>query len=305
MVQHTNATQKTHPARWIAGSMAVATVGSLIVLFVGQEPAVSKEPATTVRLQVEATNVLTSAVLGADDKSEKGTGTFKGVVTFEGKIPSRRVIHAKGDATVKDPQVCAVEDMLGEEFIVNEKAGNAVPNVVIFLKKVPAGYKPGPVPKEPAVFDQKGCKFVPHILAVRCNQEILLKNDDPVSHNTKIDPSKNTGGNPLVAANDRAGVPWKYTKPENLPIPVSCSLHPWMKAYHFPLDHGFVAVTDEEGKFEIKGLPPGKHVFTVWTENGFVNGYNGKEQLAIEIKADEVVDKKLSFNAKQFQLDKK
>ena len=288
--------------RWLVGSTSAVAVVALAILSSGAGKAVSKEPATTVRIQPAVVEAAAAAVIGAD---ENGTGTFKGVVTFEGKIPERKLIHKKGDAGVKDAAVCSVEDMYGEEFIVNEKAGNAVPNVVIFLKKLPAGYKPGPVPQEPAVFDQKGCRFTPHILAVRCNQKILLKNDDAVSHNTKIESLKNPSGNPLVAANDRAGVEWTYAKPENTPIPVTCGLHTWMKAYHFPLDHSFVAVTDDEGKFEIKGLPPGKHVFGVWTENGWVNGYNGKEQLAVEIKADETVEKKLSFNAKQFQLDKK
>src|SRR5204862_99920 len=136
-----------------------------------------------------------------------------------------------------------------------------------------ADYNAPPPPVEPAVFDQKGCRFEPHVLVVRVNQPILLKSDDPVPHNTNIKPLRNTGFNQIISPNNRAGEPYKYTKPESVPVNVQCDLHRWMTAYHLPLEHPFFAVTDKEGKFEIKGLPPGKHVFTVWTEAGYVNGY--------------------------------
>jgi hypothetical protein len=173
--------------------------------------------------------------------------------------------------------------------------------VVIYLKKAPEGYKAPPEPTEPAVFDQKGCRFMPRVLAVRCNQPMLIKSGDPIVHNTNIAAVRNAGFNQAIKPNDRDGVAWKYPKPEGLPIPVKCDFHTWMKAYHLPLDHPFVAVTDEEGKFEIKGLPPGKHNFTVWHEvPGYVNSLNNK--LAIEIKADAVTEEKMSFTAAQFKV---
>jgi hypothetical protein len=226
------------------------------------------------------------------------------VVTFKGTPPARKVILSKGDPSVEKPddrEVCAASELLSDEFLVNEKAGNGVANVVIYLKKVPDGYKAPPEPTEPAVFDQKGCRFIPHVMAVRCNQPILIKSGDSVVHNTNIGAVRNPGFNQAIPANDRKGVAWKYPKPEGLPIPVKCDFHKWMKAYHVPLDHPFVAVTDEEGKFEIKDLPPGKHMFTVWHEvPGYVNSLNSK--LAVEIKADGVTEEKLSFTAAQFKV---
>ena len=40
-------------------------------------------------------------------------------------------------------------------------------------------------------------------------------------------------------------------------VPFKCDVHGWMNAYVGVLDHPFFAVTDEDGKFELKGLPPG------------------------------------------------
>ena len=42
-------------------------------------------------------------------------------------------------------------------------------------------------------------------------------------------------------------------------IPVGCDVHPWMRSYISVLDNPFFAVTDEDGKFEIKGLPAGEY----------------------------------------------
>ncbi len=71
-----------------------------------------------------------------------------------------------------------------------------------------------------------------------------------------------------------------------------------MKAHQLPLEHPFAAVTDDDGKFEIKGLPPGKYEFTIWHE---APGYLTAKH-AVEIKADKVTEEKLSYTAAQFKV---
>jgi hypothetical protein len=39
-----------------------------------------------------------------------------------------------------------------------------------------------------------------------------------------------------------------------------------MAAWVGVFDHPFFAVTDEKGRFEIQGLPPGKYTVAVWHE---------------------------------------
>lgn len=296
--RHSNGARLRTACGWLTG-VAIAAVG--VIFVAGIQSADSKEPVVLVSMLPNAPLTVATALLGADDKPEPGTGNFKGVVTFKGQPPAPKTIVKKGDANVKDPAVCAVNDLISDEFVVNEKADNGVANIVIYLKKAPDGYKAGSIPEVPAVFDQQGCRFIPRVLAVRCNQTILLKSNDPVPHNTNITPVRNTGFNQLIQPNNRNGVEFKYAKPESLPIPVKCDLHPWMKAHHLPLEHPFFAVTDENGKFEIKGLPPGKHMFTVWGETaGYVKGLNNK--LEVEIKADKVTEQTLSFTAADFKV---
>jgi hypothetical protein len=277
------------------GSAGGALAALALATFFGSNLADSKEP-VQVAVRPNPSAALAAAAVTAADTP---TGVFKGVVTFKGTPPAPRRLFEKNDAKIEKPEdraVCAAADYFSDELVVNEKAGNGVANVVVYLAKPPPGYTPPAVPEEPAVFDQKGCRFIPHILIMRCNQKMLIKSDDPLTHNTHISPIRNDGFNKTISANDRTGVEFSFKKPEGLPVPVVCDLHTWMKAYHVALDHPLAAVTDAEGKFEIKGVPPGKHTFIVWHELcGYLN-----RKLEVEIKADKPTDEKLSYTAAQF-----
>ena len=256
----------------------------------------SEQVSVAARYSASATATLAAGTWTAADKP---SGTLAGVVTFKGTPPVPKRILKKDDPTIEKPEdraVCAAADYFSDEFLVNEKAGNGVANVVIYMEKAPAGYIPPPVPDEPAIFDQKGCRFMPHILILRCNQKMLIKSDDPLVHNTNITSLRNAGFNQTISANNRDGVQYTYKKPENRPVSVKCDLHPWMKAHQLPLEHPLAAVTDADGKFEITGVPPGKHTFVVWHE---MCGYLNKK-LEVEIKADNVTEEKLSYTAAQF-----
>ncbi len=59
----------------------------------------------------------------------------------------------------------------------------------------------------------------------------------------------------------------------------------WVRVY----DHPYHAVTDADGKFELKNAPAGKYNLVIWHEGvGWVNG--GKLGKPITIKADGETD---------------
>ena len=49
-------------------------------------------------------------------------------------------------------------------------------------------------------------------------------------------------------------------------VPFKCDVHGWMNAYVGVVDHPFFAVTDKDGKFSFKGLPPGTYTIEAWHE---------------------------------------
>ena len=216
-----------------------------------------------------------------------GYGKVTGRFVFDGEVPERPIIIEEGDPKVKDPQVCAAEDLLANDLIV-DRASKGIKNVFIYMRSAPDDVHPQlEKPAQAAVeFDQKNCEFLPHALVVRTDQEVVVKSDDPVPHNTHTYPIKNDAVNFIVRPNDRVGVPVSHKTGEILPIEVKCDFHPHMKAYWLIVDHPYAVITDEKGEFTIDKLPAGKHEFRVWHERvGYVN-----RSLKVEVEPDGVTD---------------
>ncbi len=228
-----------------------------------------------------------------------GYGNLHGVVTFDGDPKAPKKVVAKGDASVKDSAVCAAEDAFDETFLVNS-ANKGIRFAVVYLDKAPKAIKPElkDPPTAPVFFDQKMCRFIPHVVAFRIGQPFKILSDDSVPHNTHTNPNRNDAFNQTVPPNERVGVDCKYKKPETAPISVVCDFHGWMKAYHFPVDHPYFAVTDENGKFRIDGLPAGPHTFNVWHESA--SGGMLERKLTIEITPDNDTEKNFTYGAAKF-----
>ena len=45
-----------------------------------------------------------------------------------------------------------------------------------------------------------------------------------------------------------------------------CQIHPWMQAYLGVYDHPYFMVTDADGRFTLKDVPPGTYVVEAWHE---------------------------------------
>lgn len=229
------------------------------------------------RMKITAALCVAPALLAASLVSS-GTaraqefGSVSGQFVIEGDAPAPKFIIkggklVDGGAEPKDAAVCAEKDLENEGLLV-DKETKGIANVFVFLQKAPATIHPDlkKPSKDEVVFDQKGCRFLPHALIVRTDQRVVVKSDDPVTHNTHTYPIRNAGENFSLPPNFRKGVPLQFEAPEPLPIKVGCDIHPWMSAYWLVVDHPYAALTDKEGKFKIEKLPAGEYQFRVWHE---------------------------------------
>ncbi|MEX0726938.1 MAG: hypothetical protein WD065_11745 [Planctomycetaceae bacterium] len=237
--------------------------GADIVPTVTIKPSTGGEVAASDEEEDAGDSETDSGAAPASSGGGGGTGSLIGKVVLASAVESLPPLYPAG-AEIKDPSVCAANPIPNQTIVTNGSGG--LGNVFIYLDKAPKGAEVPAVPAEPAVFDQKGCVFIPHGLLVRTTQTIHVLNDDAISHNTHTYPVRNTGFNSIVQPNDRNGVALTYAKAEKRPVEVKCDIHPWMKAYHLPLDHPYAAVTDADGNFEIPDLPAGTHSFIVWQE---------------------------------------
>lgn len=236
----------------------------------------------------------TSETTGGTAAAAGGIGNFKGVITYDGTAPVMDLLNSQKDA------ICfANKDQVKDQSLIVNPENKGIKNVFVYLNKVPKGATVAPAPSEPLLFDQKFCTFVPHTMIVRTGRPIQVVNGDNTNHNTHTYPisPRNPGFNQSVSPNDRKGIPTVFKGAERYPVTVKCDIHAWMTAYILPLDHDFVAVTDANGQFEIKGLPAGDHEFVVWHEKAG----NLNKKYKVTILADQPNDQKLSFSADKFE----
>lgn len=200
-------------------------------------------------------------------------GSIEGQIVLDGAVPETKPIFKAGDKTARDEAVCAVKDMPNDALQFDAET-KGVANVVVYLRRAPAEIHPDlKVSKQKEVtFDQKDCRYLPHMMVVRTDQAVVCKSSDAVAHNVHTNSFTNPGLNFLVQPNDQTGMKVELKNTEALPVKVVCDIHGWMQAWWVVVDHPYAAVTDAKGKFKIENLPVGEHSFTVWHETaGYIN----------------------------------
>jgi len=135
-------------------------------------------------------------------------------------------------------------------------------DAVVWVEKAPGTFKP---PAEPVEMDQKRMEFVPHVLPVVLGTTVRYQNSDPTPHNVfSPDYEKyNLGTWPKGQSKDH-----DFATCEKFPCAYTqlCRVHPEMEGFVVVLPNSYFAVSDKEGHFEIKGVPPGQYTVAVWHE---------------------------------------
>jgi hypothetical protein len=183
-------------------------------------------------------------------------GTISGKVSYTGTPPKMKPIDMS-----KEPYCQKLHNPPEKTETVVTGPGDSLEYVVVYIS---AGEKPSATPSAEVRYDQKGCTYIPHILPMQVNQDLKIYTDDPVAHNIHPMPKANAEWN----KSQPPGAPPIDTKWEKAEfIPVKCNIHPWMHGYFAVLNTPHYAVTDENGNFTIKDVPPGKYTVTAWQES--------------------------------------
>jgi len=205
--------------------------------------------------------VCAGAVLLSQKVSAAGGGSITGTVKLTGTAP-----HMKGIDMSKDP-VCskAHESNPAKMENVMVGAGDGLENVVLYISQGLTGNEPASS-AEPS-FDQKGCMYTPHVLALNVDQKFKVTTADQTTHNIHPLPSP-TAGNIGWNKSQPPGAPPIETswKNQEVAIPVKCNIHPWMHGW-FVVVKGPYATTDEKGSYTIQNVAPGSYTVTAWQED--------------------------------------
>ncbi len=217
-----------------------------------------------------------AAAPGATPIDPASAATISGTVKFEGVAPKPAKIDMSQDANCKGSNTA-------ENLVV---AGGDLANVFVYVKEG-LGNRTFALPKDPVVLDQSGCKYHPHVLGVMAGQSVKIENSDPTTHNIHPTPKDNREWNESQAP--QAPALEKSFAREEIMLPVKCNQHPWMRMFINVTKSPFYAVTGPDGKFEIKGLPPGEYTLA------FVHEKLGEQDQKVTLSAKESKTLDLSF----------
>jgi hypothetical protein len=179
-------------------------------------------------------------------------GKITGSVIFKGDPPAMPLIDMSSNPQCEKQHKTPAK---GETTIVNPNG--TLRNVFVHIKDglPPAHWTP---PAESAKLAQTGCIYEPHVQGILEGQNLEILNNDPVNHNVHAECEKNSAWNESQAP--RAEHKNKQFALEEIMFPVTCSVHPWMRAYIAVSPHPFYAVTGADGTFTINGVPPGYYL---------------------------------------------
>jgi hypothetical protein len=230
------------------------------------------------------------ALFGRASAEDKAWGTVKGRIVYDApEAPEPKDIDTANNADKK--QCLAKGPLHSEELVVNKK-NLGVRWVFVWLAAPQTGSKL-PIHKDlqkikvkELELDQPCCAFVPHALALRQGQTLIAKNSSPTTHNINWSGLNNPGGNVVLPAQKTVVIDDLVA--DRLPVSLACNIHPWMKGYVWVFNHPYYAVTDADGKFEIKLAPAGQVQLVLWQDLGW--GPGGKKGNEIVIKGGEVLD---------------
>lgn len=127
-------------------------------------------------------------------------------------------------------------------------------DTVVYLKSVP-----GPHPARTHEMDQRGMKFVPHVLAIAQGDTVKFLNHDNVAHNVY-----SPDGEGYNLGSFKQGQSASYTFKKTGAYTQLCSIHPEMLGYIFVGQNPYAAAVDAKGHYVIKDVPAGTYQLAVW-----------------------------------------
>ena len=200
-------------------------------------------------------------------------GDITGTITLKGTPPAEKEL-----TPIKDDPTCSTmyPGALPKTKFYVVGAGGELADVVVSLKGISGKSTGASAP--PVVMDQKGCLYLPQILAVQTGQKVTVKNSDPCVHNVHTKPAVNGESN-QVQMPGGADLTFTFDKPEPF-LKFQCDVHPWMFAWVSVFDHPYFAISGADGKFTIKNVPPGKYTLEA------AHRKLGTQSAEIEVKDD-------------------
>lgn len=194
-------------------------------------------------------------------------GTIKGQAVWKGAPPKVPPLKVFADLDTCGSQVPS-------PVLRIDPATNGIQHVLVYLERVERGKAPEPTYRlhmgkretDPAAHL---CQFHEPVFPFVRTSEITMINFEPVLHNPHLFSDKNSSLFNIAMPTANREIPVKLNRARGVGLRLQCDVHVHMNAWAAALDHPYFAVTDEQGRYEIGGIPPGTYTLVAWH-----GGYN-------------------------------
>lgn len=188
-------------------------------------------------------------------------GTVKGQAVWKGSIPKLPPLKVFADLDACGTQVPSPALRI-------DPATNGLQEVLVYLERVERGKAPaaayplrmGKSATHPA---GRACQFEQQMIPFVRTAELALINYEPILHNPHLFNEKHSLFNIAMPTANRE-IAATLARARGVGLRLQCDVHVHMNAWAAALDHPYFAVTDEQGRFEIAGIPPGAYTLVAW-----------------------------------------
>jgi hypothetical protein len=195
----------------------------------------------------------------ADHAPAAEWGNLTGRIVYDGDARTPPAI-----TITKDADCFQGAKLVDEPLLVGKDGG--VANVVVYVRSKGVDVHPDyeNLPETSIKLDNHKGRFEPRIVTFDLKQPLVVSNSDACAHNSNCQPLGDTGFNPLLPS--KGTYKHTFSRQQNIPIPVSCNIHPWMKGYVLPRENPYATVSAKDGTFTLENLPVGELEFQAWQE---------------------------------------
>ena len=141
-----------------------------------------------------------------------------------------------------------------------------------------------------AAIAMRNREFLPHVRVVRAGGAVAFPNDDPFSHN--VFSNTTLGGFDLGLYRHGASRSATFERPGV--YPVYCNIHHKMVSFVVAVPTPWAIQPDDDGRFALRGVPPGSYVLHAWHERA------GEVHQNVEVRADGSATMDLTLDARGY-----
>lgn len=236
-------------------------------------------------------------------------GIVKGQAVWKGSIPKLPPLKVFADLDTCGTQVPS-------PVLRIDQGTNGIQEVLVYLERVERGKTPeaayplrmGKSSTHPAGRD---CQFERQIIPFVRTSEVALTNFEPILHNPHLFNDTHSVFNIAMPTANRE-IATKLVRARGVGLRLQCDVHVHMNAWAAAFDHPYFAVTDEQGRFEIGGIPPGSYTLVAWHPGYNIVKFSSSRPVydephvirqVVEITPKAQVESQFEFPARSVEVD--